>query len=327
MSTTTTRPPGGSAPPPVERSTPSTVLDRFRRRPSTRPVWMEKPTPAGSALKGSVLTAVVVLVVFPFVVVIATSLAGQAELTRNGGFVLWPEDPTLDAYRAVLSGGVVSRAVLVSAGVTLLGTAISLTATVLAAYGLSRKGSTLQRPLLLIVLLTFLFTPGIIPSYLVVKQLGMLDSYAALILPTAISAFNVVIVRGFFQSIPQELMDSARIDGAGEWRILGVIVLPLSKAVIAVVGLFYAVGYWNNFFSGLLYLSDSSKWPLQLVLRTYVLQGSPLAGLDGSGAEALPPQQSVQMAVLVIALVPILCVYPFLQRHFTKGVLTGAVKG
>lgn len=294
---------------------------------NTRPVWMEKPTPVGNALKAAVLVAVVAVVVIPFLIVIATSLAGQEELTREGGFVLWPAEPTLDAYRAVLSGGIVSRAVAVSVGITVAGTAISLSATVLTAYGLSRSGSTFHKPLLLIVLITFLFSPGIIPSYLVVKQLGMLDSYASLVLPTAISAFNVVIVRGFFQNIPRELLDSARIDGAGEWRILGRIVLPLSKAVIAVVGLFYAVSYWNSFFSALLYLSDSQKWPLQLVLRTYVLQGSPLAGMEGAATEVLPPQQAVQMAVVVIALVPILCIYPFLQRHFTKGVLTGAIKG
>ena len=149
---------------------------------------------------------------------------------------------------------------------------------------------------------------------------------AALIVPTAVSAFNVVIVRGFFMGIPQELMDSSRIDGASEWLTLRRIVLPLSKAVIAVVGLFYAVGYWNSFFNALLYLNEQTKWPLQLVLRSYVLQGSPLAGAD-SGSSVPPPQQAVQMAVVVIAIVPILAVYPFLQRHFTKGVLTGAVKG
>ncbi|MEV0848114.1 carbohydrate ABC transporter permease [Streptomyces sp. NPDC049954] len=292
-----------------------------------RPVWRERPTPIGNAAKGLVLTAIVLAVTFPFLIVLSTSLAGRAEITGGGGFVLWPSHPTLEAYESVLSGGIVTRAVLVSAGVTLVGTAVSLTVTVLTAYGLSRSGTTFHRPLLLVVLLTFLFTPGIIPSYLVVKQLGLLDNYASLILPTAISAFNVVIVRGFFQGIPQELLDSARIDGAGEWRILRTMVLPLSKAVVAVVGLFYAVAYWNSFFSATLYLSDNTKWPLQLILRTYVLQGAPLAGMDQGAGEVPPPQQAVQMAVVVLAIIPILCVYPFVQRHFSKGVLTGAVKG
>lgn len=297
-----------------------------RRRHTERPVWMEEPSLAGRLVKGLALAVIVILVLFPFLVVISTSLSTQAELTRNGGFVLVPRDPTLEAYRSIFRGGIVTRALTVSIGITVVGTCVSLVTTVLTAYGLSRRGTLGSRPLLMFVLLTFLFTPGIIPSYLMIKQLGLLDSYAALILPTALSAFNVVIVRGFFMGIPQELLDSARIDGAGEWQTLRRIVLPLSKAVMAVVGLFYAVGYWNSFFNALLYLNDSTKWPLQLVLRTYVVQGSPLAGVDIGGAVP-PPQQAVQMAVVVIAIVPILCVYPFLQRHFTKGVLTGAVKG
>lgn len=280
----------------------------------------------GRAGRGIALAVIVALVVFPFVVVVATSFSSQAELTRNGGFVLVPQDPTVEAYRSIFRGGIVTRALVISIAITVVGTFVSLVTTVLTAYGLSRRESLWNRPLLMVVLLTFLFTPGIIPSYLMVRQLGLLDNYAALILPTAISAFNVVIIRGFIMGIPQELIDAARIDGAGEWRTLTRIVLPLSKASIAVVGLFYAVGYWNSFFNALLYLSDQAKWPLQLVLRTYVLQGSPLAGADVGGAVP-PPQQAIQMAVVVVAVVPILCVYPFLQRHFTKGVLTGAVKG
>lgn len=263
-------------------------------------------------MKGLALLVIVGLVVFPFLVVVSTSLAGQDQIRANGGYVLWPDEPTLEAYRQVLGGGAVSRAVVVSVGITLVGTAVSLGATVLAAYALSQRDLVWKRELLGVVLLTFLFAPGIIPLYLMVKQLGMLDSYAALILPTAISAFNIVIMRGFFQSIPQELLDSARIDGAGHWRSLLAIVFPLSKAVVAVIGLFYAVGYWNSFFSALLYISDSSKWPLQLVLRTYVLQNSPIAQDSGSAADVLPPAQALQMAVVVIAIVPILCVYPFL---------------
>ena len=298
-------------------------------QPTNRPVWMERPSTIGNLSKGAALLIACVVVVFPFLVVISTSLSSAEALQRNGGYTILPTQPTLSAYTAILSGGVVSRAVLVSIGITVVGTLVSLVTTVLLAYGLSKRGSFGHRWLLTLVLLTFLFPPGIIPSYLVVKQLHLLDTYAALILPTALSAFNVIIVRGFFMSIPGELTDSARIDGAGEIRILLRIIMPLSKAVIAVVGLFYAVGYWNAFFNAVLYLSDNQKWPLQLVLRTYVLQGSSLANTGGATAanDALPTAQSVQMAVVVLALIPILCVYPFLQRHFTKGVLTGAVKG
>lgn len=292
-----------------------------------RPVWAGKPPAVVVALKGLALLAIVAAVVFPFLVVVSTSLASQDQIDANGGYVLWPTSPTVEAYRRVLAGGVVTRAITVSVLVTLVGTAISLTATVLAAYALSRRGTLFHRPLLTFVLLTFLFSPGLIPVYLMVKQLGMLDSYWALIFPTAINAFNLVIVRGFFMAIPGELLDSARIDGAGDWRVLASIVVPLSKAVIAVIGLFYAVAYWNAFFSALLYLNDSAKWPLQLVLRTYVLQGSPMAAEGSADAGVLPPAQALQMAVVVLAIIPIACVYPFIQRHFKSGVLTGAVKG
>ena len=162
-----------------------------------------------------------------------------------------------------------------------------------------------------------------------VKQLGLLNSYASLILPVALNAFNLVVMRQFFLEIPHELVDSAKIDGASELRILWSVVLPLSGAVVAVIALLYAVFYWNAFFQALLYLSDSSMWPLQLVLRQYVIQGSPLPGVTAYSAPggAPPPTQSIQMAVVVVATIPILLVYPFLQRYFTKGVLTGAIKG
>jgi putative aldouronate transport system permease protein len=263
------------------------------------------------------------VVVFPFLTVVSTSIASREQITASGGYVLFPTHPTLEAYRAIFSGGVVTRAVLVSVGVTLVGTTLSLLTTVTLAYALSKRGVFGSRVVLMAVLFTLLFSPGLIPTYLVVKSLGLIDSYWALILPGLMSAFNLVVMRAFFMNIPQELMDSARIDGAGELGILCRIVLPLSKAVVAVVGLFYAVGYWNNFFNALIYLNDPAKWPVQMILRTYVLQGQSLAA-DQLGIDRVPPPQSIQMAVVVVALVPILCVY---QKYFTKGVLTGAVKG
>ncbi|NUR93386.1 MAG: carbohydrate ABC transporter permease [Nonomuraea sp.] len=280
------------------------------------------------ALKGVVLLAACLVVILPFVAVIATSLADQVQINLAGGYVLWPEHPTLDAYRAIFAGGVVSRALFVSLGVTVVGTLLSLTCTTLLAYSLSRPGSFASRPLLLLVLFTLLFSPGMIPSYLIVKQLGLLESYWSLILPVLINGFNVIVVRSFFLDLPKDLLDSARIDGAGEFQVLRRVVLPLSKAVLAVVGLFYAVSYWNSFFSAMLYLNDSAKWPLQLVLRTYVVDNATM-GVDNTAltGELPPPQQALQMAVLVISLVPILIVYPFLQRHFAKGILIGAVKG
>ncbi|ROQ59686.1 carbohydrate ABC transporter membrane protein 2 (CUT1 family) [Streptomyces sp. 840.1] len=286
---------------------------------------MERPTRMGQTAKAVAVVVVVLAVAYPLVGVIGTSFASQTDIIKASGLVLWPDHPSLDAYRTIFTGGVVTRALLVSVGITVFGTLASLLVTVGMAYGLSRRDVTGSRPILMIALFTMLFNAGIIPNFLLVKGLGLYDTYAALVMPTLVSAFNLVVLRSFFMSLPDELYDAAKVDGAGDFRILVRIVLPLSKAVLAVISLFYAVTYWNAFFNSLLYLNDSDKWPLPMVLRTYVLQGQSLN--SASADEVLAPQQAVQMAVLVIAVVPILCVYPFLQRYFTKGVLTGAVKG
>ncbi|WP_327713306.1 carbohydrate ABC transporter permease [Streptomyces sp. NBC_00464] len=286
---------------------------------------MERPTRMGTTAKAVAVVVVVLAVAYPLVGVIGTSFASQTDIIKSSGLVLWPDHPTLDAYRTIFTGGVVTRALLVSVGITVFGTLASLLVTVGMAYGLSRRDVTGSRFILMTALFTMLFNAGIIPNFLLVKGLGLYDTYAALVMPTLVSAFNLVVLRSFFMNLPDELYDAAKVDGAGDFRILVRIVLPLSKAVLAVISLFYAVTYWNAFFNSLLYLNDTDKWPLPMVLRTYVLQGQSLNA--ASAGEVLAPQQAVQMAVLVIAVVPILCVYPFLQRYFTKGVLTGAVKG
>jgi putative aldouronate transport system permease protein len=292
-------------------------------------VNLSQPTLPARAVKGVVLFVCCALVLIPFISVISTSLATREQVVRSGGLVLLPDKVSFAAYDAILSGGVVTRATLVSLGVTVVGTALSLLATTLLAYGLSRSGSFGHKPFLMIVLFALLFTPGIIPSYLIVKSFGLLDTYWSLILPVLINAFNVIILRAFFMELPSEVIDSARIDGAGDFGILWRIVLPLSKGALAVIGLFYAVGYWNAFFSALLYLNDTAMWPLQLVLRTYVVNQSQVGvdQLGGASGADLPPQEAIQMAILVLSIIPILVVYPFVQRHFTKGVLIGAVKG
>ncbi|MDX3116089.1 MULTISPECIES: carbohydrate ABC transporter permease [Streptomyces] len=289
-----------------------------------RPGWMEKPKPVTRSAKAVALVMVVALVSVPFLVVVSTSLASQGEVVANGGWVLWPAHPTLKAYHDILQGGIVAHALGVSLGVTLVGTLLSLVCTVALAYALARPKVLGGRPVLLLILFTFLFPPGMVPSFLLVKNLGLLGSYSSLILPLLVNVFNLIVLRGFFQGIPEELYEAGRLDGAGDLRVLWSIVLPLSKAALAVVGLFYAVAYWNSWFYASLYL-DSDQWPLQQVLRTYVVAGSGLTDTTlGDGAVSAP--QTIQMAVVVLATVPILLVYPFLQKYFTKGVLTGAIK-
>ena len=305
------------------RVEPAVTGRRKRRGLRARPGVVE------TLLKVVVLAVACLAVVIPFLGIVSTSLSSKEHLDQAGGFVLWPGGVSFGAYRTVLSGGVVTRALLVSIGVTLVGTLLSLLVTAMLAYGLSRPGSFGSRPALLIVLFSLLFSPGLIPVYLTVRGLGLIDTYAALILPGLVGGFNVIVLRSFFVSIPAEVLESARIDGAGDWQIFTRIVAPLSKAVLAVIGLFYGVGYWNSFFNALLYLNDQSRWPLPLVLRTYVLNNTQLSGSDlaAAGTDVLPAQPALQMAMLLIAIIPILIVYPFLQRHFTKGVITGAVKG
>lgn len=303
---------------------PATTL-RSKKR-SRLANGQERPGIGESALKGIILLILCGAVIVPFISVISTSIAPRDQISRAGGLVLFPSGIDLSAYKAIFSGGVVSRALFISIGVTVVGTILSLFVSCLLAYATSRSHFVLARPVLLVVLIGMLFSPGMIPVYLVVRQTGLLNSLWALILPTMVSGFNVIVLRSFFQSIPVELTESATIDGASEWQVFSRIVMPLSKAVLAVIGLFYAVGYWNAFFSALLYLDDASKWPMQLVLRTYVVNDTSMGQAD-LGTEMMPPQSALQMAILVVSMVPILIVYPFLQKHFAKGVLTGAVKG
>ncbi|MET3205955.1 carbohydrate ABC transporter permease [Pseudarthrobacter sp. S3] len=291
---------------------------------SKRPVWKEKPSLLYQSIKAVVLVLFSVSILAPMLLVVSTSLADNEQLVAAGGFVMWPERPTLEAYEIIFRGPLVLQSLGVSLFITVVGTLLALFVTITMAYATSRS-VLFGRPVILATLFTLLFAPGLIPSFLMIRELGLLDSLWSLILPGAFGAFNFVVMRSFFMNIPGELIESARIDGASDWQILWKIVLPLSKAVVAVVGLFYAVGFWNSFFNALLYINDHSKWPIQLLLRNFVVQGSGAA--DQLGITTTPPPQSIQMAVVVVALVPILMVYPFLQKHFAKGVITGAVKG
>lgn len=304
-----------------------------RPRPRHRgPVWEEPPTVAGRAGKAVTLFIVVAVILVPLYSIVLTSFSTQAAINRAGGLVTVPTELTVEAYRQIFTNQLITHSLLVSLVITAVGTALSMAVTVLCAYGLSRHGSFGHRGILLFLVVTMFFSGGLIPSFLVVTALGGYGEYWTMVLPSAVSVFNILVMRGFFSSTAPELIDAARMDGAGEWRILWSVVLPTSRAVTAVITLFYAVGYWNSFFNALLYLPDNGKWPLQMILYTYTLQGSSMPGTGTTGTGQYAGHQqiaqlSLQMAVVTLTLIPIVVAYPFVQRHFTKGMLIGAIKG
>ncbi|WP_019534681.1 carbohydrate ABC transporter permease [Paenibacillus ginsengihumi] len=280
------------------------------------------------AVNYTLLALVALITILPFIHVVAGSFTTVQELAEKQ-FVLIPTVWSLDAYRYVFSTNTLIRGLGVSIGVTVIGTLISMFLTSLMAYGLSRRDLDGRRIIMFAVVFTMLFNGGMIPTFLVVKSMGLIDTYASLIIPTAINAFNLIIMRNFFQNLPDGIEESAKIDGCGDWGILFKIVIPLSMPAIATISLFYAVTYWNTYMTAILYLNDSVKWPVQVILRQIVILASGLSA-DTSGMDdsfVTPPEQTVKMAVIVVATLPILLVYPFLQKHFAKGALLGSIKG
>ncbi|TBL75298.1 carbohydrate ABC transporter permease [Paenibacillus thalictri] len=276
-----------------------------------------------------VLLTLIALVTFiPFLHVIMTSFATVEELTRKP-FLLIPTEYSLKAYQYILSTGAIFRALGVSIGVTIVGTFISMLLTALMAYGLTRRDLDGRKAINLMIVFTLLFNGGLIPTFIIVKELGLIDSYFALIVPTAINAFNLIIMRSFFQNLPDGLEESAKIDGCNDVGILFRIVIPLSMPAIATISLFYAVNYWNTYFNAIMYLNDANKWPIQVLLRQIVIVASGFAADTSSFGDDFvkPPEQTVKMAVIVVSTVPILIAYPFLQKYFAKGALVGSVKG
>ncbi|MEK4206669.1 MULTISPECIES: carbohydrate ABC transporter permease [Paenibacillus] len=279
-----------------------------------------------SAINFTLLAIIALITVLPLVHVVAGSFTTSAELASSK-FVLIPKVWSLEAYKFIFSTNTIFKAMGVSIGITAIGSIFSLFITSLMAYALTRKDLDGRKVVNFMVVFTMLFHGGMIPTFLVVKELGLIDTYASLILPSAISAFNMIILRNFFQNIPEGLEESAKIDGCNDFGILFRIVLPLSLPALATIGLFYAVTYWNTYMNAILYLNDSAKWPIQVLLRQIVVLAS---GMDHSAtldAAVPPPDQSIKMAVIVVATLPIVCVYPFLQKHFAKGAMLGSMKG
>jgi putative aldouronate transport system permease protein len=261
--------------------------------------------------------------ILPMLYVISVSITPFGEVLRNGGFILFPREITFTAYRTLLTESNIPKAFQITVLITVIGTAVNLILTGLMAYPLSRKNLPARKFFLLMIVFTLLFSGGIIPTYLVVKSMGLLDSIWAMILPNAVWSFNVLIMKSFFEGLPEELFESARMDGAKEFRILLQIVIPLSIPVLLTVGLFYLVGHWNEFFQAIFYVTDRTLFPLQVIVREILIQSQqPL-----ENAENMMPTQTMQMASVMIASLPIIVIYPFLQKHFTKGMLLGSIKG
>jgi putative aldouronate transport system permease protein len=273
-----------------------------------------------------VLTAAVAII--PFIYVISVSFATPQEVLRRG-FMLFPTTFSLEGYRYIFSSNIIVHSLFVTIGLTVAGTFCNLFFTVLMSYPLSRRDLDGRKFIMWMLIFTMIFSGGMIPTFLVVKAFGMLNSYASLIVPGLISAFNLIVIMNFFQQLPDGLEESAKIDGSNDVGILFRIVLPLSMPVIATFSLFYAVGHWNSFFNAILYINDAQKWPIQVWLRQIVIlaQGGIGDSSQFDDTYIAPPPEIIKMAVIVVSTVPILLVYPFLQRHFAKGVLLGSVKG
>lgn len=289
---------------------------------------------AGQTVIVALLSLLCLSVIYPFLYMLAISLNEGADAAR-GGVYLWPRSFTLINYEIVLGNEVIRGAYLITIARTILGTIVGMFVTLIAAYGLSYRGLPLRKGILAYVLITMLFSGGLVPLYIQLFNLGLTNTFLVYIIPTAFSAWNMFVMLKFLQGIPEALIESAELDGAGPVRILFKIIMPLSKPMLAALGLFTAVGHWNDWFAGAFYVSDQSLIPVQTFLQQ-LLNASDLSAVMGSNnnQEALArgssqniTLMSIKMAVVMVSALPILCVYPFLQKYFVKGVLIGSVKG
>ncbi|WP_312431457.1 carbohydrate ABC transporter permease [Lacrimispora sp.] len=274
-----------------------------------------------------VVLLIVIICFYPFLNVISYSLSGY-NAVLSGSVSLLPKDITLNAYKEILSRDSIWNSMRVTVLATLYGTLLSLFLTVCAAYGLSRRDLPGRKYISGIILFTMYFGGGIIPTFLVVKSLGMYDTISALFVPQAVNVFNFIVMKTFFRQIPESLIEAAKIDGATDLSVLFRIVLPLSVPIIATIGLFYAVQYWNGYFDALIYTKSPQNFTLQLRLRSLLFADELNAG--GGNQEGLGTQvmaQSLKMASVAVSTIPILVVYPWLQKYFVKGVTLGSVKG
>lgn len=271
------------------------------------------------------LVIVALCMIFPLLYIFSVSFSTMDDYLKKK-IILWPSNWDLGAYRYIFSTPTFSRAMIVSVCLTAVITFFNLFMTTTMAFAAIFR-FTGSKLLIRMVVFTLLFSPGLIPGYLMVKSLGLIDTYWALILPGAISTFNLIVIRQFFQELPREIFEAAKIDGANELQIFWRIAIPLSKPALAAFTLFYAVDAWNAYFNVILYINDTTKWTIQVVLRQMVIVSPPDNNLLSSLLRDPPPAQTVQMAAVLVTTLPILVIYPFLQKHFAKGVMLGSVKG
>lgn len=262
----------------------------------------------------------------PLLHIVAVSLS-DPHAVLSGAVTLWPQGWTLESYGLLLRGSKVVSAFKNSVELTVVGVALSMIFTTMAAYPLSRRYFYLRRFWTLAIVFTMLFSGGLIPGYLLLKQLGLINTYGAIWLPGLVSTFNMLIMRTYFEGIPDELDDAARMDGCGEWRYLLRIVLPLSVPVIATLSIFYAVGYWNSFFQVLMYINQTSKFNLTVLVQQMIQSQSLMQEMNAGDMQAFITPEGIKTAGIVVMVLPLLLVYPFVQKYFIKGVMIGAVKG
>lgn len=285
---------------------------------------MKKKTRIFDVINICILSAVAVVTLYPFLYVVVASLSDPVKLLADSSLLFMPRGFSLNAYKKVFQNPSIYRGYFNTIFYVVAGTAVNILATSMAAYVLSRKQFMLRRFLTLLFIFTMYFSGGLIPGYLLVKDLGLIESRLALILPSAVSTFNLMIMITGFEGIPQSLEESARIDGAGDWTILFRIIMPLAKPTIMVILLYYAVGHWNSWFNAMIYLRSADKMPLQIFLRD-ILTRSQLGAMTGQ-TDIEDVGLTIKYATIIVSTVPILCIYPFIQKHFVKGVMIGAVK-
>nr|WP_275983901.1 carbohydrate ABC transporter permease [Paenibacillus hamazuiensis] len=271
-----------------------------------------------------------ITILYPLIYIVSASFSSSAAVV-SGRVWLFPVEPSLAGYDAVFKHKLIVSSFLNSLFYMIVGTAINVVFTLMAAYPLSRKDFMPRNAVMALFVFTMMFSGGLIPSYLIVKQLGMIDTRWSLIIPGAIAVWNMIITRTYFQTtIPDELLEAAQMDGCDDWTFLRKIVLPLSGPIIAVIALFYAVGHWNQYFNALLYLKHQELYPLQLVLRDILVQNEVDASMitdvaDAAAREGL--RELLKYSLIVVSTVPVLIIYPFIQRHFVKGMMIGSLKG